>query len=314
MQQPRRRRLPVNTTAKNRTADAADGREERITGRTPWDLLAVVAGAFKRPAVAIPASLGLIGGSALLLTTGYLHVFYGEGVVTVGIGAPADPDVKGTVERAATARIEKHIAAGRELNRPYILDAVTVLIRVDDVASGPVRERVVNWRIIYTVRALQTISRTDKFFKERYSSDVARVRRWFGSEKEIRATDDAYTVMMDIPAGETRTIVTGATFVYSLPLAGGRQALGQAVQMTQAQEFYSYPNEEDVIGELTMLIESDSLKISPVGQSAKRSKPDGSIAPDEEVRFSKSDDRRTLSARWKEVMPKEEVGLYFEVE
>ena len=191
---------------------------------------------------------------------------------------------------------------------------MTVLVKIEDTATGSGKERIVNWRIVYTVRALQPIARTDKIFKERYSSDVARIRRWFGSEREIKETDNAYSVMMEIPAGETRTIVTGATFVYNLPLESNRPALGTSILLTPEQEFYSYPNDEDVIGEMTILIETDTLKLSPVGQPAKRLRADGTVAPDEEYRFNQNGDRRSLSAHWKNVMPKEEVGLHFAVE
>lgn len=282
----------------------------QIVGRTLWDVLS---SALKRPAVTIPISLGVLGGLTFLTVSGYAQASYGEGGLAVKIGPPNNPTSSVTVERAATLGLEKRITYGRSLNRPYVLDDVTVLIRLKDIGRGANRERQVNWRIVYTVRALQAISRNDKLFKERYSTDSARIMRWFGTEREIKATDDAYNVMMDIPAGETRTIVTGATFVYSLPLQNDRPAFGQSILLTQDQEFFSYPNEEDVIGELTILIESDDVMFSPVGQSAKRSRADGSIAPDEEYRFNDGNSR-SLSAHWKNVMPKEEVGLHYRVE
>jgi hypothetical protein len=288
--------------------------DAQVVGKTAWDILGGSVGVLKRPVVAIPVALALIGGIIFLTITGYAQLTYGKEGLGFKIGSPSNPNTVESIGENAASGVEKRIADGRAFNRPYVFDDVTVLIRVDDVMNGASKERQVNWRIVYTVRALQQITRTDKLFKERYSTDSASVRRWFGSEKEIKATDDAYTVMMDIPAGETRTIVTGATFVYKLPLENNRPAFGQTILLASDQEFFSYPNEEDVIGELTILIESDTVKFSPVGQAAKRSKPDGSIAPDVEPRFISAAGRRSLSANWRNVMPKEEVGLHFKVD
>jgi hypothetical protein len=278
-----------------------------VVGRTAWDVVNRIADGLRRPTVGIPVAVGAVGGIVLLLLSGYLRVAYSDGKVDIGIGKPAPrPSVK-------TAGLEKLIAAGRSLGKPYVLDDVTALVRIHDVAKGGKKERHVKWRIVYTVRALQPITKTDKLFKESYSSAFAQLRRWFGTEKEIGETGEAYSVMMDIPEGETRTIVTGATFVYDLPLNNNRSAFGERILLAQDQEFFSYPNQEDCIGELTLLIEADKAKISPVGQAAKRSRPDGSVAPDVEVHSDPSGEQHSISAHWKDLMPMEEVGIHFKV-
>lgn len=314
IQQQRSVRPLAKTRPKAVAAEIAVQAEESIVGRTGWDVASGLLRAMKRPAIAIPTTLGLIGGVALLTFTGYVQVTYGKDGPVFRLGAPIGSNVPGSAEEVAADSLKKRIAGGHAANRPYVLDDVTVLVKIEDVVNGAVKERIVNWRIVYTVRALHAVTRTDKFFKERYSSDVARIRRWFGSEREIKETDNAYSVMLEIPAGETRTIVTGATFVYSLPLENNRPALGTTILLTPDQEFYSYPNDEDVIGELTLLIETDTLKMFPVGQPAKRLRADGTVAPDEEYRFNQNGKRRSLSAHWKDVMPKEEVGIHFAVE
>lgn len=313
LHQPRKESFIAKAKSGSKTEQPGDNADNRIVGRTAWDVVSDLTKVLRRPIVSIPISLGIVTGITLLTINGFVQVTYGKDGWGVKVGAPTGSTGSGAAERGAMAVLEKIIAAGRVANRPYILDDVTVLIRMEDVTKGNSKERQVNWRIIYTIRALQPISKTDKLFKERYSTAAAHVRRWFGTEKEIKSTDNAYNIMLDIPAGETRTIITGATFIYSLPLENNRTALGENILLTSDREFYSYPNEEDVIGELTILIESDTLDFNPVGQAAKRSRMDGSIAPDGDFRFNSVNNRRSLSARWKDVMPNEEVGLHFKV-
>jgi hypothetical protein len=253
----------------------------------------------------------------LLTISGYAQFAYGkDSGVSFTLGGPTK-SLKTQPSREVTkdfSAIGKLIDEGRRLNKPYILQAVTVLIRMSDVTNETRKERQVNWRIVYSIHALQPIKPTDRLFKESYSSAYANVRRWFGSEREIQATDSAYNVMLDIPEGESRTIVTGATFIYDLPLSPDRPGFGQTILLAPDQEFFSYPTGDDLIGELTMLIESDTVKFSPVGEATRHSLPNGTFVPNEEFRFDVGLGRRVLSAHWRGLMPNEEVGLHFRIE
>lgn len=286
---------------------------DTVVGRTVWDVVSGMLGALKRPAVALTLYLCVVGVITLLalLNVRVTHGKEGLGVEFRRLSStptPA-PEVK-----AAPSHLERLITAGRAAKKPYVLEHVNVLIRVKDVKNGGGTERHVEWRIHYVVHALRPIKKTDSLFKEKYIIAGARTMRWFGSEREIDTTDGCYQVMFELAEGETSTITTGATNVFDLPLGNNRHAFGQRISLAPNQQFLSYENDEDIIGELSMTIESDNLNISPVGGAAKRSKAEEGPAPDAECRFQSAERQRSLSARWKGVMPNEEVGIHFKVE
>jgi hypothetical protein len=307
----RLREEEILTSAKAESEAPVQRAADTVVGRTGWDVISGMLGALKRPAVAFTFYLCLMGVITLLAILN-VHVTHGKEGLAVEfrrLSNTPTPEVK-----VAPSHVERLIEAGRAAKKPYILEYVNILIRVRDVKNGGGLERHVEWRISYIVHALQPIRKTDKLFKEKYIIAGARTMRWFGNEQEIDTTDGCYQVMFDLAEGETRSITTGATNVFDLPLGNNRNAFGQRISLAPNQQFLSYENDEDVIGELSMTIESDNLNISPVGEAAKRSKVEGIIAPDAECRFQSAEKQRSLSARWKDVMPNEEVGIHFKVE
>lgn len=274
----------------------ANATNAAVVGRTCWDVVSGVAGGLKRPVVALPVFLGIL----LLFGSGLVRVAHGKEGWVIEFGLPE-----------VSAGAKRLMNTGRELKKPYVLEAVSVWIRVkDEVASG---ERHAEWRITYVVRALQPIKATDRVFKETYTASGARIDRWFSTEEMSCTSDGNRDIIFELAEGETRTIVTGATNIYKLPLENSRPAFGQRIWLTPDQLFLSYENESDVIGELSITIEPDALNVSPVGRAAKRSYMDGSVVTDE-LQFNPVGCLRSFTARWKNVMPQEEVGIHLKVE
>lgn len=274
----------------------ADGAKVRTVGMTFWDCVSAVAGRLKHPAVAIPVSLGVV----LLMVCGLVRVAHGKDGWKVEFGWPV----------VGCDNSDELTGKGCGLKKPYVLEAVSVWIRVkDDVVSG---ERHAEWRITYVVRALRPIKATDKVFKETYRAHGAEIAHWFSTEEMSCTSDGNRDVMFELAEGERRSIVTGATNVYKLPLENNRPAFGQRIWLTPDQLFLSYENEFDVIGELSITVEPDTLNVSPVGRAAKRSYADGTVVTDE-LQVNPAGCRRSFTARWKNVMPQEEVGVHLMV-
>jgi hypothetical protein len=284
--------------------DAPPAPAVAVVGRTQWDFVSGALAALRRPTVSIPVSL-VTTGVVLLVILGYVRLSYDKDGLTYGIGKPG--------AESATGSTGDLVAKGRELKRPYILDSVAISVRVRDVDTGAGRERHVVWRIHYAVRALRRITKSDKVFKENYHTEGADTTRWFGSEEEMRSTDGGYYVLFNLEEGQTRVVTTGATNVFRLPLESERPAFGESLRLSAKQQFVSYENSEDVIGDLTMLVESENPNFAPVGEAAKRSPSSAgaAAASDEGHLFRPVDGQRSLSAHWKNVMPHEEVGLHF---
>lgn len=285
----------ILTSAKAESEVPANTSTTPLVGRTCWDVVCGAARALKRPAVAIPVSLGVI----LLMGSGLVRVAYGKDGWVIEFGRPAE-----------RTKLSTLIAKGRELKKPYVVVAVSARIRIkDDVPHG---ERHAEWRITYTVHALRQIKVTDKVFKETYNASGAKTDHWFSTEEMSCTTDGNRDVLFELAEGETRTFVTGATNIYKLPSEDSRPAFGQRIWLTPDQLFLSYENESDVIGELTITVEPDSLEVGPVGRAAKRSYADGSVVS-EELQSNPAGCRRSFTARWKNLVPQEEVGMHLRV-
>lgn len=306
------KKLPAESTPKAGDAAPVQSPDTHGVGMTRWDFASSMLRSFIWPALGVPIYLRLICGLTLLAIFGGVSWTHGQTIVE-SVRRWSGMSELTPVAGAAPGGLKALIAAGRERKKPYVLDDVTVLIRVKDVKNGAGWERHVEWTINYKVHALQPIKGTDKLFKERYLVSGARTMRWFGSEKEIDTTDGGYHVMFNLAEGAARTITTRATNVFDLPLEDKRVAFGQRLKLDPDELFLSYENDEDVIGQLSIIIDSDTLDISPVGQAAKRSKLDGSVTPDEECRLQSAGEQRTLSARWEHLMPNEEVGIHMKV-
>lgn len=279
-----------------------------VVGRTQWDVVSGAFVALKRPTVAIPVSL-VATGITLMVILGYVRFSYSEKGVVYDIGRPcAEPASRSTADL---------IARGRELKRPYVLDSVSANVRVQDVETGAGRERHIIWRITYTVRALRSITKSDKVFKEKYHVVGADVTtRWRGSADEVNSSDDGYYVLLDLEEGQTRLVTTGATNVFRLPQRPDRRVLGESLLLSPREQFVSYENDEDVIGDLSIVVEAEHPNFAPVGEAAKRSRwwADASAVSGEGHLFWLVDGQRSLAAQWKNVMPHEEVGLHFRAE
>jgi hypothetical protein len=154
-------------------------------------------------------------------------------------------------------------------------------------------------------------------FSERYDKKVgvAAIQHWPGSETEYDTSYPTYGLELALGKGQTRTVVTGADFTYAItPTAQGRFALG-SIPLQQNQDSYSYSNEQDVVCELAILIESSSEPIYPLQeqQSAVRVDDKGALSRSA-VHFVSDEPpgkRSTISARWSKLMPNEKVGIIF---
>lgn len=207
---------------------------------------------------------------------------------------------------------------------PYIVESVSLLIKIEernDVQNGQTnRIREADERIVYIVRGLKSFQRAPKVFRETYGSLMGTVFYVPGSEEEI--TREAHfkmegqvrgqinwDVLFDLEAGDSRTVVTGAKFLYAEPFGGGEL---HGVILRANETAFCYDNEEDLIQECLILVESETINLKPAFDALQRTK--GNVLP-KQTRVAErgflGSSRAVVTARWTNCVPQEKPTLVF---
>lgn len=150
------------------------------------------------------------------------------------------------------------VRQGAESRRPYVLESVTQIVQPDPSYYDPkAKETDVTVRIVYTIFAREDVKVGD--FPEEFRSTTGDVAWLAGSEieskVELGARDKKRIVGLAMSRGERRTIVTSARYHYSLPFPEKREL--HRVAVGPDEDIWCYDNDEDVIGQLTIMIQSD---------------------------------------------------------
>lgn len=210
--------------------------------------------------------------------------------------------------------LTKGITDGITRNRDFVIEAVTLIVRIEDTSLNNRIERRSTIRTIYTLRALKRISKNDVVFTEEYlRGDGEEVIYWKGSDTQRLNSDTptskTFDVLFDAEKGENKTLVTGATIVSHLPL---HERQDDGIRFAGNEDMAFYPNESDAVCEVNIVIESSSVPLRLTNIPSIR-RIDGSIREPSSTSFSQGDSAggTTLTGRWTDVLPGEMVGLKF---
>lgn len=110
--------------------------------------------------------------------------------------------------------------------------------------------------------------------------------------------------------GDWTSIWTGARYEYRLPLSGARSCNARGRTLGASEDCWSYPNDEDVICELTILITSRSLSLRVPESGGALTRRDNNTVENVATRFD-YDGGSALVYRWRRVIPGTEVALAF---
>jgi hypothetical protein len=205
------------------------------------------------------------------------------------------------------------IAKAKELHRQYVLENVVQLVQYENElgSAGPVRR--VHERITYRVLPLQDIKESDQIFLEEYQSSHL-TSHWLGPYREIpEGGGGKYQVAFSAKRGEPITLMTGAELEFALPLADGRSAFRGQITVNHDADFWFYENIDDVICDLTQVVESRTLRLVPVGRGGLRL----GIAPKTEADViyqaspSIAASNSSLLLKWDTLLPGEDAGVVF---
>jgi hypothetical protein len=300
-------RPPTENQPPTPPSRAAGGSPAPVVGRTPYDIVVeVILPLLLKPRTGIP----ILAGVVILVAVYFMFLSrvlsYENELFRIG-GSPVPQ----------SAELKQCFEKARQLEKPYVIEAVTYLIQFDKETANNQPFFRDNRRIVYTVRALRDIKLDEKVFVEAIHSHIPghQLTRWYGNEKETlhdQNRPEQFNVQFAMREGEIRNIVTGVNFVLPFPLQD-RGELEDKLRVGPNQNYEGYGNDADVICELDIVIESKTLQISPVGDAAKRYFENS--LKDEEARLgydsSGASAQRSISARWKNVMPSEKVGILF---
>lgn len=208
------------------------------------------------------------------------------------------------------------ITDGIRRDRDFMIEAVTILIQIEDSTINQRFQRRTVIRTLYTVRALKDISKDSVVFTEEYSAGSGEeVIYWHGSNVQRLNIDTPDTkkfdVLFDARKGENHTLITGATLLSYLPLS---ERHDRGLRFASNEDMAFYPNESDAVCEVNIVIESITSPLKLPRLAAIRYKKDGSLH--ESTAITTSDaagaaNTTTLAARWTDVSPGEVVALRF---
>lgn len=210
-----------------------------------------------------------------------------------------------------STRLTRCLQAARERQRPYAIESAVVIWSFSDTQT----RRYLSVRIVYTLRVLRPFSAQEAgLFKEEYGYDTRLFRHWHGPEDErwLSAEGHVYAVEFDGEEGEIRTVVTGAELEYPLPFAEGRAGFGNRISLKANEDFWRYPNEVDVICSITLILQSATTSIAPVGLGGALARG-SEVTPRAAVNRALGEARQhSLSVRWEEtLLPGDIVGIHF---
>ncbi|QSQ19335.1 hypothetical protein JY651_28820 [Pyxidicoccus parkwayensis] len=285
-------------------------------------------GRYYKPSNAYDISNLLMGICASLIPVPLLYLLTIFFSATIGSAPdPVDADYRSCISYA------------RKKGRPYVIQSATMLVRVSNKDEST---RLASYRITYALRALRTIHDNEDTFWEEYTPQAphAKATAWSGPLDEQRSeeswdTFNSYSVRFKANEGEIKTVTTGIEQEYALP-SGTRTAGNGKVQLQAGEDYFGYFNkdgvEADAICDLTMVIESSTLPISPAtpelvevgrdndsSQVTSLSEKTGATPGSQYRLASGSVSRtrggyRTISGRWKNVFGGQRVGLIYKLE
>jgi hypothetical protein len=210
------------------------------------------------------------------------------------------------------------IEAGRGQKLPYIIQAATILVEIEDLPKERPTQRCTTYRYVYTLRPLRDIRITDETFSEFLDNKVGKSREYGQGPDpqriEVFKPDvKGFQVQFAAPAGGTRTLVTGMKIYEDLPLKGHRKVRSFDFRPNEFSVFY--PNKEDYIAELTVVVSSSTTELKAKPAAAWRMANDAAVPvfspaarfPAEPPKWNGT----TLSARFENLRPGEVVGLEY---
>jgi hypothetical protein len=176
------------------------------------------------------------------------------------------------------------VQEARKLSRDYLIESAVMTVRLDDVTTASPR-RTAEVEIVYTIFALNTVTNFDEEYHSPITNAVvSRIRGSLPESALIENSPDrkSWNVPLQLQPSQRQTLMTGAKYVYPAGVPA-RRSIHEFHNITPAEDVFCYPNSEDVIGDLTIRIESpipikppqpgDALLFDPAASASQTETP-----------------------------------------
>jgi hypothetical protein len=197
---------------------------------------------------------------------------------------------------------------------PYATLSIVQHIKFRDIMlPDSTKKRVAEFRNYYSVLANRDITSSEHIFEEQFLTNTADIKAWAGSElQEVESISDGrYWVKFDLKKRTSKTVVTGANYIYSVPLTNSTSTscFGDILSSNR-QWMTCYPNSVDYIDNITIIIETEGIDISlPPVATYKKAKEGNIIQGEGSCKVFSSNNNCTLVAKWEKILPGECVGF-----
>lgn len=197
---------------------------------------------------------------------------------------------------------------------PYATLSIIQHIKLRDIIlADSTKKRIAEFRNYYTVSAIRDIVATEHVFEEQFLTNNADMKPWPGSElQEVESISDGrYWVKFDLKKDETKTVVTGANYLYPVPLvhSSSTSCFGDILSSNK-QWMTCYPNSIDYIDNVSIIIEAEGIEISlPPIATYKKTKEGNVVKGEGSCKIFSTNNNCTLTAKWEKIAPGECVGF-----
>jgi len=237
----------------------------------------------------------------------------------------AIPDALHAYTETLTAYVNKTekapTSSGTYFQSYFIIQSATMLLSVEEDTANS-EQIIVKERIVYTLLFLKDFDNNHGRFSEQFELlNAYKSSHWPGSENEVLgdANGRSFDVQFTAKKGETRTFATGVDFtVDPSSLADQRPEMHGKLNVARRQRLTDYDNKYgDIIGELNIIVSSQSLILSPIGSGGKILRVDrGQELEDIPVHAAGLEDRTSgysiISARFENILPGDDAGIIYE--
>lgn len=207
------------------------------------------------------------------------------------------------------------IKAAAAQQKKYVLESVVMIVQpAESYYDSKAKEADVDVRFVYTIFAREDMKVSD--FTEEVGTNYGTVSWLSGSETErpheLRDSDKKWDVDTTLLRGQRRTIVTAARYHYKFPFPELRELHGLKLDLNS--DGWCYDNDSDVIGQVTILVESPFAFAAPspnedaLVQSSiplHEAPPEGTIV----LHHNEKQANYTMVGAWHNIMPNQNCVL-----
>lgn len=213
-------------------------------------------------------------------------------------------------------------ADAKKTGNQFVFQSITVIARIRDIQEEQdgqyIKHRQLFLRVIYCIRPLVNLDRNEVLFEERFRNTGKEITHFYGNCEDTFLEGSTgtlnYKVKFGASCGDTFTVVTGANYLYDLPLAKGRVFSEDIVMDEKIDNLWWLFDKNEHIAEYNLIIESENVDIKPMKRGAVRRYQDKNYKRDQVVITPATETftgTRTLSYRWTNIRPGEGCGIFY---